>query len=728
MNMKKNLTLVLLVVTFIFVAQYLYAEEKIDQKYPIGEPGRKLTYISIVNDLPESVIRKIELSVGAVEKKNGALYQWLRLAAEKGNKETFTVWILTSDYPAEVVKNATEEIIRYILSGSDGNTIEFINETNGKVILPNTGAWRHLLPRTENGNSPIELLRGKIKYLGHEYNLDSHKQSDIPSYPKQTLVVCLTPDLLIGVPHNSKVEKDERRWDESDYNYVTLTKSNYFEMIEHGINVFRVDSKQAKWIEYENVYIWGIGGKDVQYPECLYASNYIGPELFFDEPMVVTRDHILKPKFKEKPLFRKAINPKLYFEEFEKVYYDKKYVHGPTQFLKSLEMREDVDIGDMNFLQQNMYSWETMVSSASYQLTEGDNKTPAAMVFEPPVRFGAKRVLPELNMSFGCQIPADNPQNLIGIITGFLRGAARISDKEWGISIYGQVIRSEATWYFTNAYDQGATHFFFWDSYQLAAVPYNEYLIHSKNLRDHAKSFPHRNLSELKKTAETALVLPLGYNLGHVKMGIGNFGGLPELNMERKNNLGNKYREVMHNFYVEIERCIRLGIDYDLFWDLKKLDLSEYNEIIKISDDCKIEVNKNNSTQIFESARYPQRPDGIVPELAVDINMSKGNGKNIVTAVAKVKEGSAPIYYTLGADKNGVYNNHFVLWEMYGPNEEDYTDFWNERWNVKVTEQPNSASSIIKFEIKNPGTYRLRVSTSDLAGRSNVVWENIIIP
>lgn len=304
---------------------------------------------------------------------------------------------------------------------------------------------------------------------------------------------------------------------------------------------------------------------DVLYPECLYTSNYVGPVIFFDEPMVGTRDHVIRPMFKEDPALRKTITPQFYLEEFKKVYRKKKYEEGPTQLLKDLANRKDVDVGDMNFLQQNIYSWETMPSSAIYQLSEGDKSTPYAMVFEPPGRLGSIRVLPELNMSFDCQIPAGDPKNLIGIVKGFLRGAARVTGKKWGISIYGQVIRSEAFWYMTHAYDQGASLFFYWDSYQLAAVPYSEYLALSRNLREHSKSFPKRGMEKLKYAAEVAILIPPGYNLGHVKMGIGNFSGLPELNMKRKNDHGVKYRDVMNNFYIEIERCIRLGVNMIYF-------------------------------------------------------------------------------------------------------------------------------------------------------------------
>ncbi|MCK4989142.1 MAG: hypothetical protein KAS29_01600, partial [Bacteroidales bacterium] len=422
-----------------------------DQQYPIGKPGLKLSYSSKVNELPGSVVREFELTVGAVEKKNGIRHQWLQLNALKENSQTFTLWILTSVYPSGSVEIAQQNISRYILSGIDSESIEFTNPSSGNSVLPNTGAWKYLLPRSENGNNPIKTLERKVKYLGNEYELDSHEQSNIPSTPKETTTISLTPDLLIGVPHNSKVKDETRRYDESDYEYVELTKENYSEMIENGLNVFRVNDKQVKWIEEENVYYWGIGEENVSYPQCLYLSNYIGPVIFFDEPMVGTRDHVIKPGFQEDPTLRKTITPQKFLEEFKKVYHQKKYDEGPTQLLKGLAKRKDVDIGDMDFLQQNMYSWETMPSSAIYQLSEGDASTPSAMVFEPPGRFGAKRVLPEMNMCFDCQIPVDDPKNLIGMIKGFLRGASRVTGKDWGISIYGQVVRSDAYWLMTHA-------------------------------------------------------------------------------------------------------------------------------------------------------------------------------------------------------------------------------------------------------------------------------------
>ena len=697
------------------------------QKYPIGKPGLTLTYSSEAKDLPGSVVRKFGLTLGAVEEKNAVPYQWFQLNAVKENNQTFSVWILSSGYPSESVKIAQDNILRYIFSGNYFGPVEYVHQNHETSILPATGAWKYLLPRAGSSTDPVRSLESKVKYLGHEYVLDSQKQSGIPSPPGEPAVVSLTPEVMIGVPHNTRLKDDTRRWDDSDYEYIKLTKEDYFEMIEAGINCFRADPIQVRWIETEDIYYWGIGGANVSYPECLYKSNYIGPALFFDEPMVGTRDHVIRPKLREDPDLARTLTPHKVLGEFKKVFHEKKYEGGPTRLLKGLDGREDVDIGDISFLQQNMFTWETMVSSAIYQLSEGDGAPPDAMVFEPPGRVGTRRILPELNMVFDCQIPADEPENFTGIIYGFLRGAARVTGKDWGMSVYGQMLRSDAFWYMTHAYDQGASLFFFWDTHRLAAVPYNEYLALTRNLRSHAESFPDRNMEKLKFAAEVAILIPEFYNLGHVSMGIGNISALPALNMERTNSHGVKYRDVMSNFLVEIERCIRLGVGYDLFWNLENLKLSDYREIVNIREDGKVEITKNGKSKLLDAARVPERPDGDPPRLTVEVISGSRKPPSAITARAKVTKVSAPVYYTLGADKNGIYNNQYVLWELFGPQEEDHSKLWLERWDVSVSEENNFAEVEIKFKIDKPGSYRLRAATTEVAGRSTVVWKDIVI-
>src|SRR5690606_33908420 len=115
------------------------------------------------------------------------------------------------------------------------------------------------------------------------------------------------------------------------------------------------------------------------------------------------------------------------------------------------------------------------------------------------------------------------------------------SGKEWGISIYGGVDRAEAPAFFARAYELGATRFFFWDNARLACVPFGEVLDLSRRLNAQSTEYPHRELEGLRNAAETVILLPPGYNLGHVFMGKGILWGVGELNLDRLNSEGVPY-------------------------------------------------------------------------------------------------------------------------------------------------------------------------------------------
>ena len=282
------------------------------------------------------------------------------------------------------------------------------------------------------------------------------------------------------------------------------------------------------------------------------------------------------------------------------------------------------------------------------------------------------------------------------------------------MSIYGQVHRADAFWLQTHAYDLGARHFHYWDNYQLACVPYSEVLALSRNLSAHVESHPHRNLDKLR-AAEIVILLPPGYNLGHVEMGRGNLWGLGELNLERRNREDVKYRTVMHNFFTEIERAIRLGVAFDLVWDLEELKLSDYREVVRIREDGKVEVTENSETVLHEAARTPTRPNGIPPKLTVDVSIPQGKTPVQVHTSATVTEGSTSVYYTRGADENGIYNNERVLWELFGPEEEDYRFLNREQSKIRIHQEDLVTRVEMSFTLRHPGSYRLRAATVDMA-------------
>jgi len=656
-----------------------------------------------------STVTSFTLSVGP---------EWIYLSAVKANQQRYEVWIRSAGYPSADPAQARRQITRYILREGGAAAREYRDAVTGEAVLPSLGGWEHLLPRPM-----AEEFPETVRFLGHRYTRESSRPGQEAAPPDGVRTVLLRPDLLVGPAHNFRHKDEARRWDDSEYEFVRLSRDDYREMAQAGITCVNVDREQVQWAEELNLFYWG-GGKELPFPELLYRSQYLGPTMFLDEPAVHTRAYVLRPRLAKDPAFRKTLTPQIAFEAFRQ-YYDQTVREGPPlTLIKGLAARADVDLGDMHFAQQNLYSWETMTATAAYQLSR-DPHVPAAMVFEPPGRIGTRRTVPEMDMSYGVQIRPDDPRALIDVIIGFLRGAARLTAKTWGVSIYGSVQRDDAPFWLTHAYDLGATRFFFWDNARLACVPYGEYLALARHLKNHAASHPRRDFDKLRKAAELLILLPPGYNLGHVRMGRGELWGIGELNLERRNSQGVKYRTVMHNFFTEIERCLRLGVSFDLLWDLPGQAPTGYRELVRIREDGKVEVRAGNRSTVLNGPQPVPRPEGEPPQLKVSLE-AQGEGQAVkITAVAEVVETSAPIYYTHGADTEGVYHNARVAWELYGPGEEDYLFLMPEKLKPTVRKTTAGAEAQTRFTIEKPGRYRLRASTVDQAGRSTVVWKRL---
>ena len=711
----------------------------------LGPAGTIAAYTHCLKqDLPSSVVKTMILRLDSVEKQTigksqFSPCQWLCLQARKFDGSEFNIWLLLSRCSTlkadPSIGSGLEDyqVVRYILHPADGSPIEFRNKLTGLAVLPSLGCWPHLIPQPIETEMSDGIFPPKLKYLGHHYRLESLDQAGGPFVPPAAQICTLTTDVLIGPAHNTKQKNPTRRYDRSDYELVRLTQSDYHQMIAAGINCLRVDSDQVQWVDSSDAFYWGISGTEINYPEDLYRSNYLGPTIFIDEPAVVCRDHVIRPKLKRDQLFRQTLTPQVALEDFRGHFHQAKYRGAPVRLINELSSRPDVDLGEMRFFQQNIYSWETMVSSAIYQLAEGASnpdanagQVPSAMVFEPPGRFGTRRTLPEMNMAYGCQIPVDDPKNLASIIYGFLRGAARSTGKDWGMSIYGAVERADTFWLQTHAYDLGAKFFLYWDSYELACVPYDECLAMSTNLRAHAERHPQRDLDKLKQAAEVAILLPAGYNLGHVYMGKGNLWGLDELNLERLNREGVKYRQVMRNFFTEIERCLRLGVAFDLVWDMDGLNLSGYREVVRIREDGIVAVDQAGDHTLHSQARPPVRPQGAPPQVTVELFSDQDQSEGEITARATVLEGSSTVYYTTGTDERGISNNVVVSWELYGPEETDYRFLYWENAKPRISRRSSSEYQVeIDFSLNAVGDYRLRVATVDLAGRTAVAWEPV---
>ncbi|KAB2673610.1 MAG: hypothetical protein DVB31_03360 [Verrucomicrobia bacterium] len=695
---------------------------------PLGPVGQRAVYRRPGDSgVVANGITRFEFGLGPVESRVGDPCQWAVLQATKANGTSFKVWMLTRAPIPNDVREAGTKAVRYLTQEGTEPPREFVDRGNGMAVLPSLGGWESLWPRPHPGGFRDGVVAREVSLLGMRFTLESSSVGSVPPCPESPRRIVLRPDMWVGVPGNERTRDDRRRFDGSDYPMVRLTRADYAEMIDAGMNCFRVDPEQAVWLRDEPVYYWGVGGRDVPFPECLYRSNYLGPALFLDEPAVGTRDHDVRPLLAKDPALRRALTPGRMFEAFRDHFHRAVRDGAPTAFMKGMQARADVELGSLRLAQDNLYSWETMVATAAWQLTGEPTGGPRAIVFEPPGRLGTRRTVPEMNMAYGCQLPPSNPASLADPVFGFLRGAARAADKQWGVSIYGAVDPADAPFLLTHAYDLGATHFFFWDNYQLACVPYAECLRLARLLQAHAGQHPDRQLTSLLHAADTLILIPPGYELGHVQMGRGNLWGIPELNLERRNAHGVRHRDVMAKVFVEIERCVRLGLPFDLAWDLDGLPVAGYREIVRVRENGRIDVATSGRHAVRNAARIPERPPGTPPRIRVELNGASHRAPRAFLARAFVEEGTSPVYYTTGTDGRGVQHNARVLWELYGPLDEDYRTLLEPGADPRVTRAGNRLEIELPFAVDKPGSYRLRAATTDEQGRSAVAWTGFVV-
>ncbi len=688
----------------------------------IGPPGRAASY-RLRNPTPaQSVVASFTLTLGEVEHSAEGDRQWISLTATKAGGEQFRIFMLSAGYPSATLKAARASTSRYIFQEGSSPPREYRNVLTGQAELPALGGWEYLVPRPARDLPATETFPREARYLGLIYARQSLGSGATVVPPPDAKLVLLRPDVLVGQESNLRQTDGTRRYDGSDYKYVKLTRDDYREMGQSGINCVQVNAEQAPWADDLGLYYWG-GGAVLKFPESLYRSQYLGPTLFLDEPAVGTRDYVLRPRLQKDPAFRQSITPQAAFEAFRQ-HYAEALKGAPYELMRELAKRPDVNLGDMHFAQENLFSWETMVATADYELWQ-DALVPEAFVFEPPGHIGTRRTLPEIDMTYGVQIPPGDPLALTDILFGFLRGAARATHKTWGVSIYGQVQPEDSPFWLTHAYDLGATRFFFWDNAGLAAVPHREILELARHLHAYAETHARRDLEALTRCATEAILLPAGYNLGYVYAGRGPLWGLHELNLERENQKGVTYRTVMSNMFTEIESSIKLGESFDLLWDLPGISLEGYREIVRIREDGKVQVESEGKSELLIGPRVPPRAPSPPPDLSVTTAESASENGFEISVLAHVVETAAPVYYTVGHARDGIVYNNMVFGELYGPAPEDHQFLTAEKpvrtpkgtgWDVNVP-----------IVIPQPGEYRLRISTVDTAGRSTVVWKQIVV-
>ena len=528
-----------------------------------AQPIRALYEARLPDNPHHKQVASLEIAVSPCRDKPAC--NWYRLAGTKVNGDTFTIWFLADANPFSAGPWNNITFHRYILQEPNEPPIEYINQRTGKALLPLFHFIDALLPHGESGEGP---LSEKGTYLGHPLIRKKVLEPMTIQPPPNVTGLAFRTDLIIGTSRNFRDDGKGRKSRKDNYNYVPFTKENYDEMIAAGINYFTAKGEQIDWICRRAVFYDGYSPA-ITFPEELYRPNFLGLQMFIDEPAC-----LLAGEYPPDAPLSKAV---------EMIHEHIRQRMNTTAYHNLLK-EKGIDLGSLTLTEPAIPIWETYVETSYYQVEV--NRVGLIQEcrwrIDPNADSQQPLMLQRINEEFGVDIPI-TPESLFMWSYAQMRGAARALNTKWGMSIYGQAEPHLRLPSMQLAYDLGAEFIWFWTSDHDHHVPYTEQLALTRQITEYAKDHPRPDLDKLRRAATTAIVLPYGYTLPtswqlHT-------WGTHIYPLTRKNDLGLTYKQVLTPAIQHIARCLKNDIPYDVVPAGKEFDPAGYKEVILIKED-----------------------------------------------------------------------------------------------------------------------------------------------
>ena len=503
----------------------------------------------------------------------------VRAGDDPGSRPLVQLRAVTSRDPLGVLPSRLGFLEYQVAIPPDEEVLEYRNLHTGGPLLP---AWSdfalHFVPRAAAGARRQAGFPTTCEYLGHALTLEQvNAEAAWPSWQK-VKTLPLDPELLIGTSRSFKdseghrlPQKPQRR----DYKYVPLTAEDYRLQIEAGVNLFCISPDQQRYVRGEPVfYIRGADGDPpLAWPADLYRSNYLGNEMFMDEPTCLMigdkRIHTRLKYFTDAAaLITKRVRAKFLGPG------------GDAYGLEAALRSRGVIFGDMRLLNLDFPSWETVYETAYYQLAGGL----AGMVHE------GRYQLDEFNANARASTGLDRVytvEEMLRYHIAFLRGAARRFGKDWGISIYGQADPRLSPQAMRLAYDRGARYLWYWTSDHDHHLPWPEQIELTRAIRRHIAEHPRPSIRRGLPTLDKVILIPYGYFLTlespTQRKQPFDLWWVRELDAEGKNESSQRYRRLVRNTFAEINRALDAGEDFDISVDDGR-QATGYRQVVRVGD------------------------------------------------------------------------------------------------------------------------------------------------
>jgi hypothetical protein len=676
------------------------------QAVPLGEPGTVATY-ELLADTTERptferenrltvVSAQIQLGPG-VDLPGRGRFQWCGLNWTRLNDQHYQLWMLLDQWPT---LDADPTVLHYLWREPDWpDTVGFVHEVTGQAMLPRISLWKYGWPQDvvtggTNWRAPVAGMPEEMLLQGWRFRRVLLAQRQNLAVPTNWTTVKLNPDLLIGwIAGDRDVEgRPHYRLPDGKYQYQPNTEADVLAHVRAGAN-FCTSKALPEWLTRSSVFRSTQQTKFVDWPADLYRPNYWGHRNHIDEPgvMILGLDSRKPAEVVERlqKTVRNALRPK---DEDTRSFMD---VRVDSRFGR----------GNLSIVEEDYPTWEVFFDNAWYQLAVPGL---GGVVDQDTKMFGPGTMVEAYNMAFGTHIPPTT-ENSCAIRVALMRGAARNFNKKWGVGLYdpdGFKLRSGKLAYF---YDKGATYFWTWTGWigigDNSGLPYPYQRQCFSLIRQAFERNPRRDMQALLRAARVAVVIPYGYTFSPTPL-----NRIYWLHLERVNEQGVTYRQVLANVTTEVERLLRRGIEFDVAVDEPHFTAQGYDELIYIREDGRVRiVRPGESDQRLDAPRTPERPDlGPMPQLSIQVvgEVPAAGGKLKVRA--NVTPGTG--------DWHGEITQPIVNWEVYDDERlMPITDF--AIFPVRGRE--------LSFKVERPGRYLVRAAVADVFGRPAIAYQTL---
>lgn len=481
-----------------------------------------------------------------------------------------------------------ESLDRYQLFTKDV-ALEFRDKRTGKARLPFSFSLQQtaVLPDCLDDEGQWKKI---CSFLGSEFTFDREAASTELQPTIKASAVELDDDLLIGTSRNERDTDHARipQWrfvteGKLDYHYADLTHDDLKQMIEAGMNYFdRVEPSQYEFLIDKPVFFDLMSfEKETSklFPIVFFHPGFMGVEDFLDEPAYIYWEDTSELRVANDLAAMAKKQAEATKREFDRS--SRGRLPGLAPRLKTA----GIEIHGIELAEPAFPIWEEFYDTACYQL-----KVVPVTGFIHEGRYQHPATIQLINKTFRTSLP-QTPETLFRFYYAFLRGAARLFNTDWGMSIYGQADPEIVELGMQMAYDRGARFIFFWTSDRDHHVPFEEQVKWARSITQYAKEHPRKSRRELIHAATDAIVLPYGFtfpisdwdksefpDLWHRKQFSIKEGAMPD---------GTRYYSVLRTAAEKMKELLDEGRDFDIVMAVPELSSAQYVRIYDVLPDAK---------------------------------------------------------------------------------------------------------------------------------------------